>query len=407
MTSGTAQRATEARGAAKFRTAAVVLLLTAGLGALIYLGWYSYQMYRPGMRYYLKGLTAMDQHHPLAARKYWQAGIKADPRFWRNYEKLGQFYAAALHYRVAGKYLLQATAFNPNDGNLQLEFSKVAHKAGRLDLSHKAGLAAVRLMPHNVVALGDYGLQLVEAHHRMEAVSYLKRAAAIKILPEYYIPMVSAEMDNGDMQQAQADLTTYLKLYPDDYQALILMASVYKAKPHTVDNMNMVLKYALHAGRVNPYVVNPYVLIGQVLVAANQPAKALKFFVGGLNIQPNNDTILYGLIQCYGMLGNTKARAIVLAHYNQVLRWKNTAAHLADRMPYDPQNLSALLKLANLEEILDHDQKALTYYKLAVIAAPKNKNVRTKAIAFCNRHDLPKLAAELNRPGYLPYIEPQ
>ncbi len=407
MTSGTAQRSKMTHGAAKLRVAFIITVLVAGIGALAYLVWYSYQMYRPGMRYYLKGLSAMNRHQPIQARNDWQAGIKADPKFWRNYARLGEFYAAALQYHVAGKYLLQATAFNPNDGNLQLEFSKVAHKAGRLDLSNKAGLAAVRLMPNNFVALGDYGLQLVEAHHRLAAIRYLKRAAAIKIDPEYYIPMVSAEMDNGEMNQAETDLNAYLTKYPNDYKALILMANVYRQKPHTPDNMNTLLKYALHAGRINPYVVNPYILIGQVLVVANQPKRALSFFNGGLRIEPNNDTILNGLMQCYSMLGNSKARNLVLAHYQQVLQWKNTADHLADRMPYDPKNLAAILKLANLEELLGHNQKALTYYKLAVIAAPTNSAVRKKLVAFCGRHALPKLAAELENPNFMPYIEPQ
>jgi tetratricopeptide (TPR) repeat protein len=382
------------------------LCLVGGVLAIGYLVWFWLQWHRPGMRYYVAGMKAMASNKPFVAEQLWLQGVKRDPRFYGCYEQLGLLYGEIFRYPQATYYLKQAADLNPNDGELQLELARAAHQEGRMDIAEAAAKRAMTLLPNNPEAVGGYGMIEAELHNREKAIWALRQAYHLKKDSRFLIAMVANEMDDLQLDQAEKDLTPYLQQHPNDPNACYLMGVLYEHKPHTPFNLRKAMAYAILAGKGMPNDVRPYTLLGRLLSEAGFPKKALRVYLAGSAIAPNDNGILNGLLECYRLLGDRQHERAVAQQYQKVLQWRNDVDQLIHQMQFNPHDVDSGLRLAHTEELLGDYAKALEYYELMVEQDPTNKRTRAALIDYCKRHHLTKLAKRLADPDYVPLVNP-
>jgi cytochrome c-type biogenesis protein CcmH/NrfG len=383
------------------RRVLVPLLLVVIAAALGVTAWSWHQSSRPGAVHLRAGQEAEAAHQDAQAEQEWQQGVQEDPRFSDNYAQLGDLYLRQLRFPEAVKEYQAAVKLSPNDPVLYLHL----HHALLGAHDPEAALAAIRrasqLQPNDADAAGLTGVLAARMQNRPVALSALRRAHQLK--PEdmdYALELARQEMDSLDMAGAERDLTAFLKTHPDNGEANRLMALLYKQKPPTPANIQAALKLANRARQALPESPDVYLLLGQLLLSAEQPKEALQAFQTAHTLNPQAPEILSGLVTCYTRLHDPARAAAAAATLQALTARSDRLEHLKTAVRRNPADNVSRLALARLEEESGDFPSAAGDFVEAVRKSPNDPQARAALSAFYARHKQQILPAPQGTPPH-------
>jgi len=358
---------------------------------------------RPGMRRYLSGMELLSAGRPADAEREWRRGAREDPGDWHCYERLGEYYSALLRYEEAADCYSRAAARSSQDGTLFLRLAAVERKLGHRDQAREAARRAAALRPEDADALGLYGILLAESRKRPAALAMLRRAHSLRPRDrQYFMAMVSTELDSLEFAGVERDLAPYLRAHPDDAEACYMMAVVTNQKPRTPENLKADIAVAERALAGMPRDARAHTLLGQLYLDADRPRDALKVYMAGLKVAPYAEGVLRGLMDCYRRLGEPAQVGAVSRAYERVLARHDRISHLTHVMGFDHQNTSAGLELARLVEEDGRLTQARAYYEQLVRQAPQDSRTRQALSDFYLRMKQPELARRALQLSFVP-----
>lgn len=379
---------------------AVCLLLIAA--ACVFLSWR--QATRPGTTHYLKGMEYASARQFEKAEQQWQLGVKEDPGSAECYEQLGILYTEVRRYADAEECYKKATANAPDRGALFLALARVQQTRDDLKSAAASAERAAQLLPENPEAMGEFGLLAARQKRRPVALAALRKAHELRPSDtRYLLALCNLEMDAMDMVQTERDLAPYMKAHPDDAQAAYMMAVIYNQKPRTPENVRTALDYARRAQPgMRSGDPRAFVLMGQLLLASNKPAEALRDYETAAKIAPQAEDVLHGLVDCYGRLGQTKKADTVAARLQAATARHDRISHLKHVMGFNHFDTTSGLELARLEDEDGNQKMALRYYMQLVRQSPKDPRARATLVAFLRRAGRPDMAQRAAQPDFIP-----
>jgi tetratricopeptide (TPR) repeat protein len=383
------------------------LLLTALLvilaGAAVALGLYWRHWSRPGQQHYRRGLELMSARDPAGALQEWTLGIESDPTDPACFEMVADFYAEGEKFGQAAALYERATQLSPKDGELFGKLADCFRRLGRQKQAVAAAEKAAKLLPQDGPTVGRYGLLLKGAKRRMEALEALRRSNRLTPNTQlFFMAMVDLELEMLQIDQAERDLTTYLKAHPDDAEAHLRMADVYNRKRRTPETLRLATDHAEKAVKGLDHDTRAYTLLGQLFLAQNRTEEALRLYTEAHQRHPTAESLLRGLADCYTRLGRSRELAAVSAEYQQVLKRHDRIDHLTHLMSFNPRDVNHGLELARLSEEEGMIGKAQDYYEQFVRQDPKAERTRKALSGFYARAGRPDLARRALQPTFLP-----
>lgn len=362
------------------------LCLLAGLTAAAFAAWTWNQGARPGRTHLERGLDYAAAKQMPQAEQEWLAGAREDPRFPDNYAQLGELYSALGRPGEAATQYQQAARLTPADGALLLRLARADEAAGDTAAALDAAGRAAALRPDGAEALGYSGILAAKLNQPQKARAPLAQAhAAAPDDADILIYLVRVEFQLGDLAGAERDLTPFVQRHPDNAEACYLMASLLHQKPQTAANTQTALGYALRAHAGSPRNEQACVLLGQLYLEAQAPAKALPLFQQAQRDAPSSQDVLHGLVICYARLGRSalaaRAAAALIAEVNR----HTQLSLLQDQLRLHPDDTGAALGAAHLEEEGHDLPLARIYYRQAVRHAPQDAHARAALAGFLQR----------------------
>lgn len=364
----------------------MVGILLAGAVATGYSAWKWKQWSRPGVRHSLAGVEAVNAHTFSKAEQEWLQGVREDPDFPDCYTQLGDLYTALHRPSEAARYYSTATRLTPGDGTLWVKLGNSHRAVGDKPGAYQAYKKAAALLPDDAEAQGEYGIFANRMKDNNAAVQALRRANKLSPNdPRYTLALVAVESDADDYSAAESHLAPYLRLHPNDTQANYFMAVIENQKTRTPENLRSAI---MHAERAQPAMRDDrriYYLLGRFYLDSNQPAKALRAYQRGQQIEPFNETLYSGLMQCYAVLGDEAKRRQTAARLQYVVAHERRREYLRHELGFHHKNVDAALELAHLWEEEGKYETAASTLKFATQQSPGDVRVQRAAQGFIQR----------------------
>lgn len=371
--------------------------LLAGLLAVGAAVWSWHQATRPGRAHLERGLDDAAAKQMPQAEQEWLAGVREDPSFPDDYAQLGELYSALGRPGEAAARYRTASRLTPGDGALLLRLARAEEAAGDTQAALDAAGRAAALRPDDADAVGDFGILAAKLNQPQKAQAPLARAhARAPDDADTLIYLVRVEFQLHDLAGAERDLTPFIQRHPDNAETCYLMASLLHQKPLTDATARAALEYARRAQAGAPRNADANVLLGQALLDARQPARALPAFRQAQALAPGSVLALHGLLTCFAEGGRTGEAARTRALLDAALARRVRMGHASDLLLANPSDTAAMLEMARLYQENGEPASAESYYRRAARQAPQDPRARAALAGFLQRaqghprlHDAP------------------
>jgi len=347
--------------------------------------------HRSGITHSQQGSEALSLGNREGAEQKWLAGIESDPATADCYLQLGHLYLEERRANDAVRVLSQAVARMPDNGPSFLMLSRAYMSAQNVSAAEIACRRAAELLPEDADAQGLFGLLEGRLNHNPAALAALQRAHALRPGDrDYLLALIRHQMLASDFPGAEATLSPYLQAHPQDAWANHLMAVINEQKPRTPASIQMALRYEERAYVATPNDPRMAMTLGQLYLAANRPADALRVYSAGLKVAPNSEAMLHGLVSSNTRLRQPAAAAAAAARLEAATALHQRIQHLKDNLGLHPGDISLGLELASLEE---QDGDLTSAYRLLqklIRLAPADTRSGAALAAFQQRHGTPE-----------------
>jgi len=285
------------------RTLLIALIGVIAIGAGAY--WSRQQLGRPGVDHDSRATTALAANDTATAEREWQAGIKEDPQFPDSYSKLGDLYMKAHRFKEAIALYQKAITLSPNDGTIDYRLSFAEVNSGDSEAAVTAARTATQLLPNDVTAVRQLGV--VAAHAGHGDIAYAAFRPAHELDPTNRTDLLNLSTQGlfePDLPYDRQELKIFVAAHPDDYQAWYLLSATDERLPRTPSILAEAVEAGEHALTGLPGDIRLIRVLGELYLAANRPADALKTYRKGLASKPDSNEMLHGIAISQERLGH-------------------------------------------------------------------------------------------------------
>ena len=274
---------------------------------------------------------------------------------------------------------------------------------------------ASRLEPRSALALLNLGRMEARLGHQQEAIAALEGATRLE--PNWGPPwsqLASAYADANDLGKAEQAAAQACSLAPRSVEALLLRSHVASLKGDHASAE----QYARQAARISPQAVEPWLGLGDALLAApgaartadavlafqtavqrqrnpyalrrlgeaqlraGQAAPAVETLREAARLAPTDASAAYQLAQALQAAGQASEAAEWNRRARRLQEQRYQLTTLERRVQQSPGDAALLAKLAAQHALLGHRQEAIEAYQKALLLEPESPQYRRALAAL-------------------------
>jgi len=271
--------------------------------------WSRQQIGRPGDEHDTRATAALAAGDSATAEREWQAGIKEDAQYPDSYAKLADLYMKEHRFKDAVGLYRQAAKFAPTDGTIDYRLSYAEVNSGDTEAAVAAAQAATKLLPNDVTAARQLGVLAAKAGHGDIAYAAFRRAHELDPSnASDLLNLASQGLFESNLEYDRQQLEPYVAAHPDDYEASYLLSATIERLPRTPSTLADAIKAGEHAQAGLHGDIRLARVLGELYLAANRPADALKTYRQGLASTPNSTEMQHGIAISQARLGRSQTQ---------------------------------------------------------------------------------------------------
>lgn len=365
------------------------------LTTLSYAAWLLWQNAHPGLRHYNLGVEYAAANQIEKAESEWQAGIREDPRYPGNYQKLGELYENGRNYTSAADKYTFASKLSPRNGRLLLRLAKVQLKLKDIPAAAASARRAAEIMPYDPEALSIYA-------DLAQQINDMPRAEVAISRLHYLYPrdtavlfrLVRFDLAKMDMSAFERDLMPYMQTHKDDPEGCYLMEILLDSKPRTPESIQAGIGFGERAVASSSNEPESAILLGKFYLDDKQTKVALKTYLAAARTHPNNEAILQGIVECYNRLFRHDQAEKTAARLSLINARHERMNHLKRKLNINHADMEAGLDLPKLEEEDGDLTSAHLDYVRILNQIPDELRVHAALSAFYQRSGQSNLATK-------------
>jgi tetratricopeptide (TPR) repeat protein len=250
--------------------------------------------------YFQLGEARRKHGNPAGAIPAYREAIRRDPAMVAARQNLGAALRHSGQIEEAIDTLRQAAQQSPDRAELWHELGLAYGENGQTSDAVKALERAISLNPDLPEPHNNLGIVLLSTGDRAKAAAAFREA--IRIQPDYVD--ANGNLANLlDLPSARYYFETALRLKPSN-AALRYNFAVALGRARQVDEAQRQLELALQS---DPAMADAHELLGNLLMARNQPTAALPHYREWLRLQPNSPQAQLGVGSALAMTGDRNA----------------------------------------------------------------------------------------------------